>query len=340
MTTKKRVVVWLGLAVVLGAAWFWFFKIDRHYLVLKVNKVPKDFWGITYSTKYAKELGLDWQEAYLAILDDLQVKRVRIPVYWDEVEVDRSTMDFSDYEYLIEEGEKRDVQFIMVLGRRQPRWPECHTPEWLDDLSEAEGLEEELELIKDQVELFKDYDSITHWQVQNEFFVPWFGICPKGEKNTLEEQISIVRALDDRPILLTDSGEFSLWRDISVLGDEIGTTMYRVAWNSVMGHVYSAWPAWNYSLKAKLNGVPLEKAIVAELQAEPWPAAHQPVTGLTRDQVDESFSLEQFRTNAELARRTGFSKAYLWGAEWWYFMLESGYPEFWEEAKVIFATDD
>ncbi len=37
--------------------------------------------GVTFSELYAKELGLNWKETYIAVLDDLNVERIRIPVY-------------------------------------------------------------------------------------------------------------------------------------------------------------------------------------------------------------------------------------------------------------------
>ncbi|MFA7319047.1 MAG: hypothetical protein WC022_00385, partial [Parcubacteria group bacterium] len=42
--------------------------------------------GVTFSARYASDIGLDWKEAYLATLDDLGVKKIRLPVYRDLVE--------------------------------------------------------------------------------------------------------------------------------------------------------------------------------------------------------------------------------------------------------------
>ena len=41
--------------------------------------------GITFSSRYATDLGLDWRETYTALLDEIGVRKVRIPVYWDLV---------------------------------------------------------------------------------------------------------------------------------------------------------------------------------------------------------------------------------------------------------------
>ncbi len=53
-----------------------------------VDELPEDEvnFGTTFSNYYAEELGLDWKETYLAILDDLGVKRLRVVAYWREIE--------------------------------------------------------------------------------------------------------------------------------------------------------------------------------------------------------------------------------------------------------------
>jgi hypothetical protein len=45
-------------------------------------------YGVTYSGQQAKSLGLDSQNVYLEILDDLKVKKIRLSAYWDEVEME------------------------------------------------------------------------------------------------------------------------------------------------------------------------------------------------------------------------------------------------------------
>lgn len=42
--------------------------------------------GVTFSSRYAGDIGLDWRQAYISMLDDLKVKNIRLPVYWDLVE--------------------------------------------------------------------------------------------------------------------------------------------------------------------------------------------------------------------------------------------------------------
>ena len=118
------------LAVVILATAFYLFKIADNYPVKRDLKHEPNFFGVTFSTKFCREIGLDWREVYLAILDDLEVKEIRLPIYWDEIEKTPGVFDFTDYDYIISEGQKRGVNFIVNIGWRLPRWPECHSPEW------------------------------------------------------------------------------------------------------------------------------------------------------------------------------------------------------------------
>ncbi|MFH0873654.1 MAG: cellulase family glycosylhydrolase [Candidatus Komeilibacteria bacterium] len=328
---------YIGAAVIVVlVALLVFIKFDRHYLVLQSHKVPANFWGITYSKKYAQSLDLDWREAYVALLDDVGVKKIRLPVYWDDVAPQSNELRFNDYDWLIEEAAKRDAQVIVALGSRLPRWPECHLPAWASKQTVTERQSSELAYIRSAIVHFQRYKNISAWQIQNEYYVTWFGECDKGAGHILQEQIDLVRSLDQRPIVLTDSGEFSLWRQVSKQADYVGTTMYRVAWNKYLGYSYGPWPAWLYQFKAALNGLSRSRVFVAELQAEPWPPAWRDIRSLTTREINASFTLRQFTTNAELARRTGFSQAYFWGAEWWYWLRLQGDDRYWRLAQELF----
>ena len=328
---------YIGAAIIVVlVAVFVFIKIDRHYLKLEQDKVPAQFWGVTYSKQYAQGLGLDWQAAYLAMLDELQVKKVRIPVYWDDVAPQVDQFSWGDYDWMLEEASKRDVKVILAVGGRLPRWPECHTPGWLQSQSADQRQASELGYLRAAISHFQAAKNIVAWQIQNEYFVTWFGNCSAGDTKTLDQQLSLVRSIDQRPIVLTDSGEFSLWRNVSRRADIVGTTMYRVAWNPYLHYTYAPWPAWMYRFKAAINGIAPSHMIVAELQAEPWPPGAKDIRDLNRQEIDSSFSLEQFATNAELARRTGFESSYLWGVEWWYWRKLQGDNRYWTFAQTLF----
>ncbi len=309
------------------------------YLVLAFkshNPDSETSFGVTFSKKFANQMQLDWQETYLAILDDLNVKQVRIPTYWEDIEPAMDVYNFEDIDWQLNEAQKRDVKVILVVGRRQPRWPECHEPEWVNKLTYADSRARARKNIRVVVERYKDHSAIEMWQVENEPFLDFFGECPKMNKKELQEEIDIVRTIDDRPILITDSGELSTWYPAIKMGDYFGHTLYRVTWNKHIGYwKYFFLPPSFYRIKAYIWNEPQENVFVAELQAEPW-FPGDPLKTPLKDHY-KTMNVTELRENVEYVKKIGVSRAYLWGAEWWYWLkVAKEDPTMWVTAKEIF----
>lgn len=311
--------------------WFLFFSNHRPYNISL--KAPDNFWGITFSPKFSKELGLDWKEVYLATLDDLNVKNIRLPIYWDDIEKNESEYDFSIYDYILDEGSKRDINFIVNIGWRLPRWPECHTPIWLKDKDIGTIRKRSLIMIKTVMERYKDREEIIAWQVENEPLLDSFGICPEGDLEFLKKEINFVKSIDHRPIIISASGELSSWKREAELSDIFATTMYRTVWTKYFGYFKYPFPAWYYKLKAKIIN---KDSIISELQAEPWVPHNGNMIDLSIEEQDKSLSINQFKSNLQFAINTDFKQAYLWGVEWWYWRKINGDISFWSIAKNIF----
>ena len=312
------------------------FKIAKHYPKKIDLKHQESFFGVTYSKKYAEEIGLNWKSAYIDMLDELNVKQVRIPVYWDQIEMKSGEYDFSDYDFLIEEGEKRNVEFILNFGMRVARWPECHFPKWVDQTNTDEIQSDTLKMLNATVNHFKKYNSITYWQVENEPLLSSFGKCPKGDPDFLKKEIELVKKLDDRPIMVSATGELSLWSEEAKVADVFGTTMYRIVNNPVLGYVRYPYTSGLYRLKAKLAGLKPENVFVIELQAEPW-VDQETLADSSNTDYKKSFDINQFKANVQFAINTGFKKTYLWGVEWWYYQYKiMGNSEYWDLAKTLF----
>jgi hypothetical protein len=128
---------------------------------LNIGADEKITYGVTYSPKYATELELDWQEAFLASLNDLKVKNFRFMAYWDEIETIPGQYDFSQIDWLLEKTDAFGAKVIVVVGRRQPRWPECHQPEWVEDLSLVGQQAEELVMLKETVNHLKNIIALS-----------------------------------------------------------------------------------------------------------------------------------------------------------------------------------
>jgi len=332
---KYRVKILALVLVVLLISIIIFMKIFSSNKEIEILSDNENFFGVTFSRKYAEELGLDWKEVYLAILDDLKVKQIRLPIYWDDIEKEKGVYIYDDYDYLINEGNKRNIEFIISVGWRLPRWPECHSPAWTNQEKIVDIQDQVLLMLERTINRYKNNESIISWQLENEPFLDFFGICPPSDEEFFKKELALLRSLDGRPVMVSGPGELNMWRKEAKYGDIFGTTMYRVVWNRWLGYTLYPIPPSFYRFKAWLVKIPPEKRIIAELQAEPW-VPQGKIVHLSKNEADYSFSLERFKSNLIYAKKTQFNKAYLWGAEWWYWQYLHGNQDFWELARKLF----
>ncbi len=329
-----KVILWMLGAVALAAIIFLI------YFNLPVKKSQKNAeLGVTYSARYAKDIGLDWKETLKAILDDLNPSYVRIPIYWDLSEPAKDVYDFSEIDWQLVEAERKKAKVVLVIGQKVPRWPECFIPKWIGD-DEGIRKQELLEFINVVVNRYKGDSMVYYWQVENEPFLS-FGVCPEIDSDLLDLEIATVRAVDvDRKIVVTDSGELSLWTQAAKRADIFGTTMYRsvvtrrfggLAFNYPIGPNFFKFKYWLIQKFAKQENI-----MIVELQGEPW------LDGWTTDKPMEeqlqSMNARKLLDNVEFAKKTQFSPIFIWGVEWWYWMkVSKNHPELWEEAIKIFS---
>jgi hypothetical protein len=310
------------------------------YLVRKptgiVSNAQDIQWGVAFSKVFSQQLGLNWKENYLAVFDDLKPVAIRLPIYWEDIESEEGKYDFSDYDWMMQEAQRRGVKLILVVGRKVPRWPECHSPSWADKLSESERQEKIIAYISASVEKYKNIDNLYLWQVDNEPFLP-FGDCTAFDVNFLDREIATVRNLDPgHKIMVTDSGELSFWVQAAKRADIFGTTMYRIIWKDKLGYFKYPLPPSFFWIKANIVHLlnPGKPIVVSELQTEPW--GPKQIYDMPVEEQMKSMDLNQFRANIEYAKEVGFSENYLWGAEWWYWLkTKQNRPEFWEAAKEV-----
>jgi hypothetical protein len=294
--------------------------------------------GVSFAHHHAESLGLNWKETYLAMLDDLEVERVRIAAYWDRVETEKGEYDFSDVDWQVKRAEERGVDVILAFGVKTPRWPECHIPKFYMN-NKAEREEALLEFEEVLLNRYKDYENITHWQVENEPFLPFFGECPEGavDADLVDREIELTKSIDpERPVIVTDSGELSLWHEAAKRADVFGTTLYRIIHKPPFGYVeYPVGPNF-----FRLKGMFIkyfsdqDDIIVSELQAEPWPKDW--ILNVSLKEQYKSMDPQKFKEIIEYTKKTKFDAAYLWGVEWWYWLkTQHDSPEMWQEAKKV-----
>ena len=320
--------------IAFGILWLGLVNYSRNIPISPVQNIE---WGVTFSAKFSRRLGLNWQKNFEAILSDLHPDRIRIVAYWDEIEKTKGNFDFSDIDWEINELQKKGIKTILAVGMKVPRWPECHIPDWAQSISTEEREKELQKYMAEVIKRYKTYQIIDAWQVENEPFLS-FGVCPERGNNFLSDEISLVKKIDpERPIITTDGGEFGLWYKAARQGDIFGTTMYRRVYNEFFGYIDYHLPPGFFILKERLIRFLLDdydkKFIVIELAAEPWMQKQIYETPISEQ--FNFFDYNFFKDTISYAKEAGFDEYYFWGAEWWYYLKQNGRPEIWNEAKKL-----
>ena len=318
-------------------------------LITYARSIPVDrdraiTWGITFSDKYSRALGLDWKESFNAIVSELRPKKMRLIAYWDDIEKTRGQFNFSDLDWQMDRAAGQGISIILAIGMKAPRWPECHIPAWAETF-DPETREQALgEYISQAVTRYRDNPALQMWQVENEPFLK-FGLCGTRSREVLDNEIALVKSLDPiRPVIITDGGEFGLWHKAVRAGDIFGATMYRRVYPPSIGRYtgiidYPLSPSF-FRFRQKLGrwstGEHTKPFVVIELQAEPWGRLEAPL--LSYEEQIKIFSPDYFHETIQFAKDTGFDEYYLWGAEWWYYVREKqGDARYWDTAKKLFA---
>lgn len=299
-------------------------------------------YGVSFNTPYARELGLDPREAYLAILDELGVRHLRLAAHWDMVEPSKDTYDWSEPDFQLREAQERGADVVFAVGRRLPRWPECHVPSWAKEMEWEAQKAEIRTYITDAVTRYKNNPAITYWQVENEPFLNVFANehCGDLDVEFLKEEIELVRSLDStRPILVTDSGNLGTWNGAYSAGDAFGTSVYVYFWNSELGQFKTVLPPWFYRVKERIMKIIHgdKPTFLIELSAEPW--LLEPIVNVPVDVQYSRMDIAKFNEILAYAEDTRYEKQYLWGAEWWYWLNANGHPEMWQKGKEVFGAE-
>jgi hypothetical protein len=318
-------------------------KITVLFLVivfLAQKEIPETItYGMSFNTMYAVELGLDWKETYDAILGELGVRHLRLAAHWPMVEPIAGTYNFTELDYQIAEAERVGAEVILGVGRRLPRWPECHVPEWVQKLSIDARNTAQLQYVTQVVERYRDSSAVKIWQIENEPFLEVFAFdhCGYLDTDFLDAEIALVRELDSsRPILVTDSGNLGLWYGAYKRGDVFGTSVYVHFWNPDIGQFRTLLPAFVYRVKENVLALIYGKkeTLLIELSAEPWLIA--PIATVPLETQFSRMDPEKFADILAYAKETRYQKQYLWGAEWWYWLQLKGHPEMWEMGKELY----
>jgi hypothetical protein len=298
--------------------------------------------GVSFVADYATSLGLDAHETYLAILNDLQVKQLRLVSYWSDIEPTEGKYDFSELDWEMQQAAAHGAKVSLAIGLRQPRWPECHAPSWADTSKPASSWQPQLEAFMTAVvNRYKSSPALVSYQLENEYF-NHFGQCYNFDRSRLTSELQLVKKLDPaRPVILSRSNNYTGLMLRQPLPDTVGISVYRRVWNTFLWQRYFQYPfpSWYYSFLAGAEQLFAGKpSVIHELQTEPWPPNGKNITDVSLTEQNKTFDAQRFQATVKFAEQTGIKHIDMWGAEYWYYRMVTLHdPSVWQTAENIFT---
>ncbi|HET7738937.1 MAG TPA: beta-galactosidase [Tepidiformaceae bacterium] len=347
----------LALAAVIGMGWVMIALSWPH-----TEPLGDPAFGINYSCNHAEFLLLEdpggphipderpgraaWCAETLGRLhDELGFEYARISVEWAEVEPIEGQFDFRALDAMLAEAERRGFSVLLTVGMKAQRHPEYYLPGWLlarvdlpahavvsDDPIVREAA---LRMARALLEHTAASPAIDAWGAENEPYVP----SKRANRWVLEQAyikdlVALIRTLDPggRPVVINQGQHFVFdrfekrWRQAIEDADVLAVSLYPFRNFEVLGipmvvPIVELGPfAPNYAYQAREARAAGDEYWITEMQAEPW--TDHDARLLSPENPSANLDAARFRKNIEYARRTGASRVYLWGAEWWLMQAE------------------
>lgn len=308
------------------AQWYIFTHKDQPYQI-----------GVTFIPRYARYLEVDPKETFQAILDDLQPTNVRLVSYWNDIEKERGTYDFSELDWQMDMAEKAGAKVSLAIGLRQPRWPECHMPQWHLNQPKEIWYGDLKNVMGATVGRYKTHPALESYQLENEFFLSVFGECPDFTRDRLIDEYFYVKGLDPgHPVIISRSNNAIGFPINEPQPDAFGVSVYKRVWDRTITRRYVEYPfpAWFYGFLAGGGKIITGKELmIHELQAEAWTPDGMEIKTAPVEELYKSMNPERLEGRFNYAKGSGIKRMDLWGAEWWYAMkVNRGEPELWSTA--------
>jgi len=276
-------------------------------------------------------------ETLLRILDATGARHVRLSVEWSQVEPEDGVFDFATIDALLAAAESRQVTVLLSVGVRAQRHPEFYLPGWLLQRVELpEGAvvsdnpilrERALAMVEAVVRHVAPSNAIEAWLADNEPYLA----TPRASdwrlsREFVNAEAAAIRANDPlaRPIAMNHGEVFSgdrRWRWTLEDADIVGTSLYPYRDYELLGHTFivdilQLGPVTpNYAARARETREAGKRFWITELKAEPW--ANPDIRLYSPSNPARDLTPAKLLQSVDYARRSGASRVYLWGAEWW-----------------------
>jgi hypothetical protein len=315
--------------------------------------------GTTFSQLQCHYMGLDYQDAFRQICT-LGLSRIRLCSYWNEIEPVEGKLDFTTLDWLLEESQKYDVELVLTVGMKAPRWPEYHFPDWLkaryDTTASPEPLDRRraiadltLRFIDTVMHHTRQVPNLKYWQVENE---PFTHLDIAGGRflsaEFVRQEVELVRslALPGQKVLMTNAialpaanqAEDEQAFQLSLaLADGVGINVYsKVPAGKTFFYLQPLPVFWNklrqWQRDLEAHG---KEHWIAEAQAEPW----EPNKLVAMDRAEyPSSSPWRAGKLATFLGDMGYETVMLWGCEYWYWHKTNGRNDWWQTIQQLIET--
>ena len=314
--------------------------IARWYIATQAN-TPLTL-GTSFVPDYARYLGVDPKQTLGALIDDMKVRDFRLTSFWSEGEPTQGHYDFSELDWEFNMINKVNGKVSLSIGLRQPRWPECHVPEWAKNEPKSVWYPQLLNYMSAVIDRYKNNPALYNYELENEYFLKVFGTCTDFSRSRLIDEFNFVKEKDPYHEVVISRSNNAIGLPIDKpTPDLFGVSVYKRVYDKTITHRYYEYPfpAWFYGFLAGGGEIIKGKnMIIHELQAEPWPPGALSTTSV--EEQNKSMDAKRLASRFEYGEATGIRTIYMWGAEWWYSRMVNNHdPSVWNVAKSEFQQN-
>ena len=292
--------------------------------------------GVTFIADYATGLGIDPHRTMLALRDDLGFRRFRLVSYWEDIEKAPGKYDFSELDWEMQQVDAVHGSVTLSIGLRQPRWPECHIPNWASNEQTSVWYPQLKNFMTAVVDRYKNNPALVSYQLENEYYLSAFANCPDSTKDRIIDEFKLVKSLDAKtPIIISLSNNYLGIPISQPRPDQYGVSVYKLVYDKTITHNYFEYPFpdWYYTWRAALTEIVTGKSsMLHELQAEPWPPTG--ILNSSQEELSKSMNATLLQKRIQYGKDTGFKDIDLWGGEYWYYeKTKFNDPSLWNVVK-------
>lgn len=277
-------------------------------------------YGASLSVKACRQFSVAERDVLKFALQTLGLRRFRLMTYWDECEQTPGVYDFSKTHEFINEIARYNGEVTLCLGLRQPRWPECHPPEWANELGAYEFNQCLFAFIRKAVGEFKSVNTVVSYQLENEALNRGIGTCENFSQSRLQNEYELIKKLDPyRPVIMSTSDSWGLPAR-KPRPDMFGFSLYRHQWTQRGLSRRHRSPSFIRLRKQMIERIIRRPVICHELQMEPW--GPRGTEQLSNEEQLKLMNAAHMGEALKYARMSGFTTIDMWGLEWWYWRSE------------------